>query len=121
MPAASGGSIRRWERRALDAASGRVDALMERRSAGRDKADATLEEMWRASEHRHREKMRRENAALWFGYFSNLADSLRRSADEFDRRAAGLLEDDERTGGAPTETGANGSTVAHAHDEGRTA
>ncbi len=62
---------------------------------GQERANS-LEAMWEASARRHREKLRRENAARWFTYFSNLADSLRRSAEEFERRAEALLDDDER-------------------------
>ncbi len=70
--------------------------MIERRAREVAKANA-LEEMWEASARRHREKRRRENAALWYSHFSALADSLRRGAEEFERRAAALLEDAERS------------------------
>ncbi len=79
-----------------------LEAFIERRTravpedrAGQERAN-DLEEFWRRSEARHRERRRRANRAAWFAYFSNLADSLRRSAEEFERRAEQLLDDDER-------------------------
>ncbi len=79
-----------------------LEAFIERRTravpedrAGQERAN-DLERMWELSARRHREKLRRENAAAWYSHFCGLADSLRRSADEFDARAAALLEDDER-------------------------
>ncbi len=61
--------------------------------AGQERAN-DLEEFWRRSEARHREKLRRENRAAWYVHLCGLADSLRRSAAEFDRRAEALLEED---------------------------
>ncbi len=77
----------------VDAASGQIDALVERRSAGRDKANA-VEEMWRASERRHREKRRRENAALWYSFYLGLAEAHAKIAAGFEEKAATLLDDD---------------------------
>ena len=54
-----------------------------------------IEEMWRESVRKDRERKRRRHAAEWFCYWSALADSLRRSADDFERRAMKLLEDSE--------------------------
>jgi hypothetical protein len=75
-------------------ASDQIDALIDRRAAGRDEANAA-EMMWKASVRRHHEKLRRERRAEWFCYWSALADSLRKSADDFERRATELLEDSE--------------------------
>ncbi len=75
----------------VERASDQLDALIERRSRERSKANE-LAELWRASERRHQEKLRRQHRAEWFCYFSALADSLRQSAAEFERKAAKLIE-----------------------------
>jgi hypothetical protein len=49
------------------------------------------EAFWRASELRHREEKRRANAALWYTHYSALASALRRSAEDYERRAERLL------------------------------
>ena len=79
----------------LARASDEIDRLIEKRAAERE--EANFEEMaWKESTRKHNAKLRRQHRAEWFAYFSNLADSLRRSADEFDARASALLEDDEK-------------------------
>ncbi len=77
----------------VERASDQLDVLIERRAQERSKANE-LAELWRASERRHQEKVRRANAALWYSHFSALADSLRASAEEFERRAQELLVDE---------------------------
>ncbi len=69
-----------------------LNDLIERRAAGRDEANAQ-EMAWKSSVRRHREKLRRQHRAEWFCYFSALSDSLRASADHYDRKAEGLLEE----------------------------
>ena len=76
-------------------ASDQIDALIEKRAEANGEADFE-EQAWKASVRKHNAKLRRQHRAEWFCYFSNLADSLRRSADEFDRRAEALMEDDEK-------------------------
>ncbi len=80
----------------VERASDQLDALIARRARERD--DANVEEMmWKASVRKHNAKLRRQHRAEWFCYFSALADSLRRSAEEFERRAEKLLEDERRS------------------------
>ena len=55
--------------------------------------------MWAASVRREQERKRREVRTEWYCYFCRLTDSLRRSAEESDRKAAALLEDDEKAAG----------------------
>jgi len=74
-------------------ASDQIDALIDRRAAGREEAANPAEMMWQASVRRHHEKLRRERRAEWVRYWSVLADPLRASADEFDARAERLLEE----------------------------
>ncbi len=60
-------------------------------------AGTNFEEMaWKASVRKHHAKLRRQRRGEWYCYFAALADSLRRSADEFEEKAAALLEDDEK-------------------------
>ena len=78
----------------LARASDQLDALIDKRAAAR--TGATFEEeSWKASVRRHNAKIRRQHHAAWFVYFSTLADSLRASADEFDRKAEALTREDE--------------------------
>ena len=76
----------------LAKAGDELDRLIERRAAGREEATAA-EEAWKSSVRRHNAKLRRQHRAAWFAHFSALADSLRRSADHYERRALELLED----------------------------
>jgi hypothetical protein len=78
-----------------------LDAMIEHRArqaegARRRGEPDPVEEMWAASVRREQERKRREVRAEWYRYFCRLADSLRRSVQEFDRKAATLLEDDEK-------------------------
>ena len=73
-------------------AGDQIDRLIEKRAGERDAANE-LAEMYEASARRHRERKRRENGAAWYSHFSALASSLRRSAEEYERRAERLLED----------------------------
>ncbi len=76
-------------------AEAQLNNLLERRA--RERKEANFEEMaWKASVRKHNAKLRRQHRAEWFCYFSALADSLRRSAEEFERKAEALLDDDER-------------------------
>ncbi len=77
----------------VEQASASIDALVEKRAAERGAANA--EEMaWKSSVRRHNEKLRRQRRGEWYCYFAALADSLRRSADHYERRAEELLEDE---------------------------
>ena len=71
-----------------------LNNLIERRARQRSEANAA-EMAWKESVRKHNTKLRRERKAEWFCYFSALADSLRRSAEVYERRAMELLEDSE--------------------------
>jgi hypothetical protein len=76
----------------VEQASASIDALIDKRAAAW--AGANLEEeSWKASVRKHNARVRREHRALWFTYYSNLAASLKTSADWYEARAAELLED----------------------------
>jgi hypothetical protein len=81
-------------------ASDQIDRLIERRAGERGAANE-LQAMYADSAKRHRERKRRENGAAWFAHFSALADSLRRNAEEYERRAERLLKAEEGGGDAP--------------------
>ncbi len=51
-----------------------------------------LEEMWRASERRDRERRRRENGARWYAFHMSLADAHASLAGEHEANALELLE-----------------------------
>ncbi len=78
----------------LARASDRIDALIDKRALQHE--EANLEEMaWKASVRRHNAKLRRQQRrGEWYCYFAALADSLRASADHYERRALELLEND---------------------------
>ena len=74
-----------------------LNNLIERRA--QQHGEANFEEMaWKASVRKHHAKLRRRRRAEWFAHFSALADSLRRSADHYERRAQELLEDETTKG-----------------------
>jgi hypothetical protein len=76
----------------LSSAEAQLNTLIERRASERSKANE-IEDMWRASERKHREKIRRENRARWFAFYSRLAESLRARAEEYEHRAESLCEE----------------------------
>ena len=77
----------------VEQASASIDALIERRASERSNGNA-LEEMYAESVRRHRERLRRENAAAWYVHFCGLADSLRASAEHYERRAEALMQEE---------------------------
>ncbi len=72
-----------------------LERFIEKRSRDRTKENA-FEKAWVASERRHLEKLRRENAAAWRSYHLSQAERLERTAAELAathrRRAAELGE-----------------------------
>ncbi len=70
-----------------------IDTLIERRSPERSEANE-LADLWAASaRRRHRERKRRKNSALWYEFFSRMADSHARLSENYERRAVALLEE----------------------------
>ena len=49
---------------------------------------------WKESARKHHAKLRRQRQGEWYCHFAALADSLRRSADEYEAKAEELLEDE---------------------------
>ncbi|MDP8899635.1 MAG: hypothetical protein M3N33_00485 [Actinomycetota bacterium] len=77
----------------VERASASIDDLIARRAGARSNANE-LEEFWRRSEVRHREKLRRENAALWYSFYLGLAEAHAKIAAGFEEKAAALLEEE---------------------------
>ena len=50
--------------------------------------------MYKESARRHRERIRREHAALWYEFEMRLAENRRQLADEHEARALALLEEE---------------------------
>ena len=76
----------------VEQASAQIEGLIEQRATQRDAANE-LEEMWKASGRRHRERIRRKNRAAWYAFYSShLADSLRARAGDYERRAKAFSE-----------------------------
>ncbi len=74
-----------------------LDRLIERRAqeARESGQGRRLEEAWRASERREKERQRAENREAWRRFYSRLARSHAAMSAEFERRALAL----ERQGG----------------------
>ena len=66
-----------------------LNALVERRAK-----QAAVEDLWEASAKKDKERQRRQRRGEWYCHFAALADSLRRSADHYERRALELREDE---------------------------
>ena len=75
-------------------ASDQIDALSEKRSRQWSEVNA-VEESWKESVRKHNARLRRERQGELFCYWSALADSLRKSAEHFEAKAAALLEDED--------------------------
>ena len=72
---------------AAEKAEKSIDAFINRRrSKAKEKANA-LEELWRASERRHRRNIRLANGQAWVAYFDKLASSHERRAGEYRDRS----------------------------------
>ena len=57
-----------------------------------EEGERLVEEAWQESERRHAAQRREENRILWCDYFGRIANSLRARAEEYDQRAAQLME-----------------------------
>jgi hypothetical protein len=73
-------------------ASDQIDALIERRAGEGGRANAE-EVLWKASVRKHHAKLGRQRRTECFAHYSCLSASLRRSAEEYDRRAEALPEE----------------------------
>ncbi len=76
----------------VESAERQLDKLIVRR--GRDGANA-VEELWKASERRHREELQRENREAWAEYHRGLALVHHGLAAENAARADALIEEKE--------------------------
>ena len=58
-----------------------------------DVAEREREELYAESVRRDRRRKRWQNAALWYEFYSRLADSHARISEEFEAKARALLEE----------------------------
>ena len=79
-----------------------LDAMIRRRHDRRvgEEGERLVEEAWQESERRHATQRREENRIAWCDYFGRIAASLRARAEEYDQRAAKLLENGHEKEGA---------------------
>ena len=82
----------------LEAASVQIDALIERRSRKRTKADE-LTAMWRASERAHREGFQRKHRAEWYAHHEHMQELHAALAAEHRIKAEALLLEEPTGGG----------------------
>jgi 16S rRNA A1518/A1519 N6-dimethyltransferase RsmA/KsgA/DIM1 with predicted DNA glycosylase/AP lyase activity len=68
-----------------------LDAMIERRS--RHNPEREREEMYMESVRKYHTRNRKQIRAEWYAYFRRIAESLRRRAEEYDRRAEALMEE----------------------------
>jgi hypothetical protein len=71
-----------------------LDAMIVRRARKGDVDPDEREELWKASVRAYTPRRRKENRLAWCGYFERLAACLRARAQEFDKRAQTLMEDE---------------------------
>jgi hypothetical protein len=71
-------------------AAASLDALIEKRSRQRDEANS-IEEMWAASERKHKARVRQEHRELWIDYYRRMAESHALLSAEHQRRARALM------------------------------
>ena len=68
-----------------------LDTLISRRSKQKDPDGES--EAWQRSVSRYNARRREENRLAWQSYFCRLAGALRARAEEYDRRAQTLMEE----------------------------
>jgi hypothetical protein len=77
-----------------------IDTLITRRHDQRiqSEGERAAEEMWAESERRYFARQRERNRWEWVRFYDRMAASLRTRAEEYDQRAAKLLEPEEPQG-----------------------
>ncbi len=68
-----------------------LDNLIRKRAALED--PEAKQALWLRSVERYHARERRQNRALWFAYFSRMADSHRALSEHYERRAEELCEE----------------------------
>jgi hypothetical protein len=76
----------------VEQASAQIDTLIERRASSRQKANS-LEELWAASERRHKARVHQEHRELWIDYYRRMAENHALLSAEHQRRARALMEE----------------------------
>ncbi len=58
----------------VERASDQIDILIERRHLRANTEQQNIEDLWKASTRRERDKRRRENAAAWYGHHEHMRE-----------------------------------------------
>jgi hypothetical protein len=78
-----------------DTVDAELDRLISKRASQDRRPDPDEEsELWRESVRRYNARRKEENRLAWCDYFERLATSLRSRAEEYDKRAQTLMEDE---------------------------
>lgn len=77
--------------RTSEVAEAELDRFIERRGLRADAEQQRVEDLWKESERRHREKLREQHRWEWIRYFECLAANHRGLAEANEARAAALL------------------------------
>ncbi len=81
----------------IEAAEASIDQFIERRA--RDARDAAvIDEAWRDSEIRHRDRRREENREAWHGFHAHMQELHASLSEEHRAKAQALLEEPEGRG-----------------------
>jgi len=72
--------------------------LIERRSENGEQDPDEQDALWKASVAAYHERRRRQNVAAWFAHFCRMADNHAALAEEYERRAEELCEEDRGEG-----------------------
>jgi hypothetical protein len=75
----------------VERASDQIDILIERRHLRANAEQQNIEDLWKASTRRERDKRRRENAAAWYGHHEHMRALHSSLAAEHEARARALL------------------------------
>jgi hypothetical protein len=76
---------------AVERAEKSINEFINARSKAKKKANEE-EELWKASERLHKEKLREENRSEWISFFDRMAQCHARIAEDYERRAEALYD-----------------------------
>lgn len=72
--------------------------LIEKRSRNGAQDPDEQDALWKESIKAYHERRRRQNAAAWFGFYCRMADNHAALAEDYQRRAEALCEEDRGEG-----------------------
>lgn len=77
----------------LITAESQLNALVERRGLQADPEQQRVEDLFAESTRRHHAKLREQHRWEWIRFFDRMAESHARMSEDYQRRAAALLEE----------------------------